>query len=74
MDSLIPMVRDGIGAGRMMRYMARAFNDLELVFDCDEQWSRTVWVLTHADLKSVHRIRLFIEFLKDRFAENKFKF
>jgi len=58
----------------MMRYMARAFSDLELVFDCDEQWSRTVWVLTHRDLKSVHRIRLFIEFLKDRFAARKFEF
>ena len=74
MDSLIPMVRDGIGAGRMMRYMGQSFDDLEMIFACDEKWTRTVWILTHRDYASVRRIRLFLDFIKDRFAARDFNF
>ena len=74
MDSLIPMVRQGLGAGRMMRYMAAAYPDLEKIFDCDEKWSRTVWILTHRDYRSVRRIRKFMEFIRDRFKDREGEF
>ena len=66
MDSLVPMMREGLGAGRMMRYMARAYPDLVKIFDCSTQWSRSVWILTHRDFRETKRVRLFMEFVKDR--------
>ncbi len=74
MDSLIPMLRNGIGAGRVMRYMARSYPELELIFDCSDSWSRTVWILTHRDYRSTHRVRIFLEFIRDRFKKRNFEF
>lgn len=67
MDSVIPLVREGVAAGRMMRYMGRTYPDLVKLFDCDETWSRTVWVLTHQDYQNTKRIRIFMEFIRDQF-------
>lgn len=67
MDSIIPLVREGVAAGRMMRYMASTYPDLVKLFDCDDAWSRTVWILTHRDYRNTKRIRVFMEFIRDRF-------
>lgn len=74
MDSLIPLVRDGVGAGRMMNYMARQYPDLVKIFGCSEQWSRSVWILTHRDYRNTRRIRLFMDFIRDRFEERERNF
>jgi len=65
MDSVAPLVRSGVGAGRMMRYMANSYPDLIKLFECDNAWRRTVWIMTHRDFRNTRRIRLFMEYRRD---------
>ena len=68
LDSVLPMVQDGIGAGRLGRFMGERIDDLSPLLDCDQQCNRTLWVLTHPDFRQTKRIRSFMEFLRERFA------
>lgn len=74
LDSLIPLVRDGLGLGRIARFMAPSYPELEMVLQCSEQHARSLWVLTHPDYRDTRRIRLFMEFVRDRFAARAEKF
>lgn len=67
LDTLIPMVRSGIGVGRIMRFMARYYEDLTPILECDRKWNLSLWVLTHKDFRNTARVRLFIEFINQRF-------
>jgi DNA-binding transcriptional LysR family regulator len=74
LDSMLPMVRDGIGAGRLGRYMGERFEELVPLTRCEEQCNRSLWVLTHPDFRETRRIRALMEFLRDRFAERSHQF
>lgn len=67
LDSMIPLVRSGFGVGRLAKYMAKSFPELVHVCDCDDEWSRPLWILTHPDFRDTRRIRLFMDFIKERF-------
>ena len=69
LDSVLPMVRDGIGAGRLARFMGERFDELVPLTRCDDQCNRSLWVLTHPDFRENRRIRTLMEFLRDRFTQ-----
>ena len=69
LDSVLPLVRDGIGAGRLGRFMGERFDDLIPLTRCEEQCNRSLWILTHPDFRETKRIRALMEFLRDRFSE-----
>lgn len=68
-DSVLAMIRYGLGAGRLSDYVAAEYDDLSIIVRCDESCDRTLWILTHPDLRRTRRIKLFTEFLHARFQD-----
>jgi DNA-binding transcriptional LysR family regulator len=65
-DTLLGMltaVRSGLGAGLLLTALADGLDDLVRLADPEPQLDTPVWVLTHADLRQVQRIRAFTAFL-----------
>jgi len=68
-DSLLGMasaVRAGMGVGMLLTLLGDKDDRLVRVAEPDAELDTDVWVLTHADLKQVPRIRLFTEFIHAR--------
>lgn len=74
LDSMLPMVRDGLGVGRVARFMGERFDDLMPLTRCSDQCNRSLWVLTHPDFRETRRIRALMEFLRDRFSARSSQF
>lgn len=68
MDTVLPMVRDNVGAGRLGRYVADGYEDLVRIVDCSPECNRTLWILTHPDFRNTPKIRTFMEFVNARFS------
>lgn len=73
-DTLIPLVREGLGVGRIARFMADQIPDLVMICECDATSPRSMWVLTHPTLRDTQRIRLFMDFLRDQFRAREMAF
>lgn len=71
LDSVIPLVAASVGTARIARFMLPTYPGLRKIMDCEDTWNRLLWVLTHPDLRDSRRIRLFMEFLRDRFKERE---
>lgn len=69
LDTVKEMVADGLGAGRLADIMVRKSDEFHQLVACSGAYDRSVWALTHPDFRSTRRIRVFMEFLRDRFAE-----
>lgn len=68
-DSLLGMasaVRAGMGVGMLLTLLAEEDNQLVRIGDPDAQLDTDLWILIHADLKHVPRIRLFTDFMYER--------
>ncbi|MGH8195250.1 MAG: LysR family transcriptional regulator [Woeseiaceae bacterium] len=68
-DTLLGMVgavRAGIGIGMLLMLLADHDDQLVRIGEAEPQFDTDVWILTHADLKHVHRIRLFTDFMHER--------
>jgi len=70
LDSVIAMVRSGVGTGRIARFMLPHMPELVTLCECDNSRNKLMWLLTHPDFRNTKRIRLFMEFLRDRFMES----
>ena len=67
LDALLPMMRAGLGFGQLPTLLARTepmFRRLDAV---PVRRTRTLWALTHPDLRDAPRFRVFMDFLKDAF-------
>lgn len=65
-DTLLGMVsavRAGLGIGMLLSLLADDDDQLVRIGEPDPQLDTDVWILTHADLKHVPRIRLFTDFM-----------
>lgn len=65
-DTLVGMagaVRAGVGIGMLLTLLGDADDQLVRIREPDPQLDTDVWILTHADLKHVPRIRLFTDFM-----------
>jgi DNA-binding transcriptional LysR family regulator len=68
-DTLVGMasaVRAGIGIGMLLTLLAGDDDQLVRIREPEPQLDTDVWILTHADLKQVPRIRLFTQFMYER--------
>jgi DNA-binding transcriptional LysR family regulator len=68
-DTLLGMVsavRAGVGIGMLLTVLADHDDQLVRIGEPEPQFDTDVWILTHADLKHVPRIRLFTGFLHER--------
>lgn len=68
-DSLLGMasaVRAGMGVGMLLTLLGDADDQLVRIGKPDPQLDTGLWILTHADLKHVFRIRLFTDFMHQR--------
>lgn len=68
-DTLLGMacaVRAGVGIGMLLTLLADHDDRLVRIREPEPQLDTDVWILTHADLKQVPRIRLFTDFMYER--------
>jgi DNA-binding transcriptional LysR family regulator len=68
-DTLLGMlgaVRAGIGIGMLLTVLADHDDQLVRIGEPDSRFDTDVWILTHADLKRVPRIRRFTSFMHER--------
>jgi DNA-binding transcriptional LysR family regulator len=72
-DSLLGMasaVRAGMGVGMLLTLLADTDDQLVRIAEPDAALDTDVWILTHADLRRVPRIRLFMDFMHERLQAN----
>jgi DNA-binding transcriptional LysR family regulator len=68
-DTLVGManaIRAGIGIGMLLTLSADGDDQLVRIRQPDAELDTDVWILTHADLKHVPRIRVFTDFMYER--------
>jgi DNA-binding transcriptional LysR family regulator len=68
-DTLVGMasaVRAGVGIGMLLTLLGDDDDQLVRIREPEPQLDTDVWILTHADLKQVPRIRLFTDFMYER--------
>jgi len=68
-DTLLGMVsavRAGLGVGMLLTLLADREDQLVRIRQPEPQLDTDVWILTHADLKHVPRIKLFTDFVYER--------
>jgi DNA-binding transcriptional LysR family regulator len=73
-DTLVGMagaVRAGVGIGMLLTLLGDADDQLVRIREPDPQLDTDVWILTHADLKHVPRIRLFTDFMYERLRKQR---
>jgi DNA-binding transcriptional LysR family regulator len=73
-DTLVGMasaVRAGIGIGLLLTLLAEDDEQLVRIREPEPQLDTDVWILTHADLKQVPRIRLFTDFVYERLRTHR---
>lgn len=68
LDALLPMMRAGLGFGQLPSLLARTEPTLRRLDAVPVARTRTLWALTHPDLRDAPRFRVFMDFLKDAFA------
>jgi DNA-binding transcriptional LysR family regulator len=71
MTAAIGAVRAGIGATRMACFLGDSDPDLARVPGMPIFTQQPLWVLTHADLRNVPRIRVFLDFVTEKLLELK---
>ena len=73
-DTLVGMVsavRAGVGVGMLLTLLADEQDQLVRIRPPQPQLDTDVWILTHADLKQVPRIRSFTDFVYERLRAHK---
>ncbi|WP_112662225.1 LysR family transcriptional regulator [Microvirga flavescens] len=63
-------VRAGVGIGILHDYAARQHPELKLVLP-EVSFTRTYWIVTHADVRSLHRIETVHAFMLERVKANR---
>jgi len=74
LESLLPLIKSGVGLARVPRFMTASSPDLKVVEKLGEEQAKTLWILTHPDYRDIPRVKLFMEFLRDRYAERAEEF
>ena len=67
-DSVLPLVRSGVAAGRLGRFIGGQFADLHCILTCEKKANRPLWILTHPDFRSTRRFRTLMDYIRDQFA------
>ncbi|MAS45754.1 MAG: LysR family transcriptional regulator [Rhodobacteraceae bacterium] len=65
------LARAGAGMTFLAAWVQSVFPELQRVPGTDLDRRRSTWVLMHADLRRVHRVRLFVDFLYESLLERR---
>jgi DNA-binding transcriptional LysR family regulator len=68
-NAMVAMIRTGIGVGLLPTFMEDSHPDIVAVSDPVPELSVPVWMLTHPDLRSTARVRVFMQHVGDAIAE-----
>ncbi len=66
LETTATFVRAGLGVARLPTMVGDVLEDVEAIDGLFSPTSRSVWILTHKDLREVGRIRRFIDFVAER--------
>ncbi len=61
---IVEAVRAGMGIARLPVYAVRSLGDVVCVGEEEEPSGRSIWLLSHPDLRNTARVRVCREFLK----------
>ena len=70
LETSATFVRRGLGIGRLPEIVGRNLPRVKAIEELSTPTQRSLWVLTHQDLRDVKRIRSFIEFVKEKAAND----
>lgn len=70
LETSATFVRRGLGIGRLPEIVGRNLPRVKAIEELSAPTQRSLWVLTHQDLRDVKRIRSFIEFVKEKAAND----
>ena len=65
------MVRAGAGMTFLATWVTSVFPELQRVPGTELDQRRAIWVLLHSDLRRVHRVRLFVDYLCNALQERR---
>lgn len=66
LETSATFVQRGLGVGRLPDIVGRSLTGVEAIKGLSSPTHRSLWILTHQDLRSVERIRRFINFVAER--------
>lgn len=66
LEATVALIAAGVGVGRLPHLVAQHYPDLVPVARPDSGPLRSLWILTHKDMRSVRRVEAFIEFVAER--------
>ena len=66
LEATVALIAAGVGVGRLPHLVAQHYPDLVPVARPDSGPLRSLWILTHNDMRSVRRVEAFIEFVAER--------
>ena len=64
--ALLSAVRAGIGVGHLFCMMGDVQDDLMQIRPPEPELETALWILTHDDLRTTARIRVFLDFMAKR--------
>ena len=70
LETSATFVQRGLGVGRLPEIVGRNLPGVKAIEALPFPTQRSLWVLTHQDLRDVKRIRRFIDFVKERAADD----
>ena len=68
LSGLCHLCRQGLGIAPLPDYVAPHYPELEAILGAPNHCSSKMWLLTHPDMRHAARIRVFMEFMKERIA------
>ena len=68
------LARVGAGMTVLGAWVQAKFPELQRVPGTEQDNSRSTWVLWHSDLRRVHRVRLFVDYLTAALIERRADF
>lgn len=66
-------VKSGMGIAKLACFMADADPDLQRIDDIESNDYSDIWLLSHKDLRSTARVKVFIDFMTEAFKQHQQK-
>lgn len=70
LETSAAFVRRGLGIGRLPEIVGRNLPGVKAIEEQSSPTQRSLWVLTHRDIRDVKRVRRFIDFVNEKAADD----
>ena len=71
LEASATMVVQGMGVCRLPQFLGISLPNVQAVIPSTAGPTRSLWILTHKDMKSIKRIVAFVDFIYDRLISNQ---